>query len=240
MAELTPQQEAELAAYIAGMYATWLPAIEAAVLAGYIRFGIAPDPAAINTTAAVWRDQIAQLQAGQLTPLAAQAYAAEDPGQLPPPGDPLLTAAAAATLVFLMAQIPEIQADLVTIVATATGVAAAVTGIRAYLSSANAKWRSKSLQVAQTEGDRHVQAATLAAAFRMQRRDGLPREKTWVSRDDNRVRPTHEVADGQTRPIGVPFIVGGSEMMYPKDPSAPAQEVVNCRCGMRIRVMSRG
>lgn len=237
MAELTAQQEAELAAYIATMYAAWLPTVEAAVLAGTTRFGLPPDPAAINATASVWRGEIARLEQQQLQPIAAQAYAAENPDATLSMGTPTMVAASAATLIFLMGQMTELQGLMATAVATAVSIAAAVLAIRELLNPAAARWKSKSNQVAQTEGDRWVQAATLQAAFDLQRSTGRRYEKTWMSRDDDRVRFTHEVADGQTRPVNVPFIVGGFEMMYPKDPSAPPQEVVNCRCGMRIRPM---
>lgn len=242
MAELTAQQEAELAAYIGTMYAAWLPVVEAAVLAGTVRFGLPPDPAAINTTAALWRGEIARLEQQQLQPIAAEAYAAENPDQSLNMGTPLMIGAGGATLFFLMGQIAELQGVLATALATAATIAAAVAAIREILNPASARWKSKSNQVAQTEGDRWVQAATLQAAFDLQRSTGRRYEKTWVSRDDDRVRFTHQVADGQTRPVNVPFVVGGVEMMYPKDPSAPPQEVVNCRCGMRIRPMevSRG
>lgn len=57
----------------------------------------------------------------------------------------------------------------------------------------------------------------------------------WISRRDGRVRPTHVAADGQVRPIGEAFRVGGFELQYPGDPTglpATAGEVHNCRCGL--------
>lgn len=56
--------------------------------------------------------------------------------------------------------------------------------------------------------------------------------KVWRSMEDKRVRRTHAEADGQIKPIGEPFEVGGSLMMYPKDESlgADPEEIVNCRC----------
>lgn len=239
MAELTPSQEAELQQYILGMYGVWLPAVEVAVLAGTVRFGLVPAISAVTITTEVWRRQIMLLESTQLQPIAAEAYKEEDPdGQLLMSGA-IIAGAAAATLAFLLAQVGEVQAALATIVATAVSSAAAAVAIREFLNPGASRWASKAAQVAQTEGDRWVQAATLQAAFRAQARDGIPRDKTWVSRDDDRVRPTHNVADGQIRPIAVPFIVGGFPMMYPKDPSAPADLVVNCRCGMRISKAGR-
>lgn len=233
MAELTPTQEAQLTAYVERMYAVWLPTVEQAVLAGYTRFGIAPDPAAIATTSAVWRQQVDGFVTTQLTPVAEEAYVEEDPaGSFVAVA---ITVMVAATTTFLLAQILEVQADLTTILATATSVAAAVVAMRDYLNPAAGRWRTKAVTVAQTEGDRWVQFATLTGARSAQRRDGVQRIKQWVSRDDNRVRPAHVLADGQRRPLDVAFDVAGFPMQYPKDPSAPPELVVNCRCGMNIK-----
>lgn len=54
--------------------------------------------------------------------------------------------------------------------------------------------------------------------------------KRWLATEDQRTRPDHKEADGQTVPFAEPFTVGGHPMMYPHDPAAPADEVINCRC----------
>lgn len=54
--------------------------------------------------------------------------------------------------------------------------------------------------------------------------------KTWLSLRDDRVRPTHKVADGQTVALTAKFHVGGFTADYPGDPSLPASEACNCRC----------
>jgi uncharacterized protein with gpF-like domain len=61
----------------------------------------------------------------------------------------------------------------------------------------------------------------------------------WLSSRDSKVRPDHAAADGQTRPVGLPFTVGGVELMYPGDPVGPPGEVVNCRCTMLFEVSRR-
>ncbi len=59
--------------------------------------------------------------------------------------------------------------------------------------------------------------------------------KEWVSMKDSKVRETHDIADGQTRKITEPFVVGDSLLMFPGDWSlgADAKEIMNCRCGIR-------
>lgn len=59
---------------------------------------------------------------------------------------------------------------------------------------------------------------------------GLDLVKVWVSRRDNRVRADHRDADGQTVAAQGVFVVGGWPMLHPGDPSAPPEQVVNCRC----------
>ena len=64
---------------------------------------------------------------------------------------------------------------------------------------------------------------------------GLTLNKEWIATlDPLRTRDTHMEADGQTVPLMGKFIVGGVEMDTPGDMSAPADEVVNCRCSIRF------
>lgn len=57
-----------------------------------------------------------------------------------------------------------------------------------------------------------------------------PVEKVWVATRDARTRLSHANAHDQVQPFGSQFSVGGVSMDAPHDPSAPAGEVVNCRC----------
>lgn len=54
--------------------------------------------------------------------------------------------------------------------------------------------------------------------------------KTWVTAEDDLVRPEHADADGQTVPLDEPFDVGGEQAMYPADPGLSDEESFNCRC----------
>lgn len=58
--------------------------------------------------------------------------------------------------------------------------------------------------------------------------------KRWLSRDDERTRPTHVAADGQVQPLHQAFQVGGYPLRFPHDPLGPAAEVMNCRCVMEV------
>ena len=60
---------------------------------------------------------------------------------------------------------------------------------------------------------------------------GLPLEKIWLSARDKRTRDDHISADGQRRKLNEYFILrDGSRLKTPGDPSAPAHQVIQCRC----------
>lgn len=56
--------------------------------------------------------------------------------------------------------------------------------------------------------------------------------KAWVTRMDDRVRATHQLALGQRVRNDEPFTVGNSKLMYPGDKSlgAEREETIKCRC----------
>lgn len=56
------------------------------------------------------------------------------------------------------------------------------------------------------------------------------RQKRWTTMHDSDVRTTHVAVDGQVRPIGARFSVGGYELRFPGDPVGPPQIWINCRC----------
>ncbi len=70
---------------------------------------------------------------------------------------------------------------------------------------------------------------------------GLVREgsirREWRTAADERVRGSHRAMHGQKRPLGVPFVSGrGNRLMFPGDPAAPANDTVQCRCVLAVRV----
>jgi hypothetical protein len=60
----------------------------------------------------------------------------------------------------------------------------------------------------------------------------IPATKEWVSVGDEKVRPAHVVADGQTVEVNGVFIVGGESLRFPGDPflGATAGNIIECRC----------
>lgn len=62
-------------------------------------------------------------------------------------------------------------------------------------------------------------------------------QQTWRTRKDDRVRMSHGALEGETRPVGEPFVtVNGARLLYPGDPEAPIGETANCRCHLTYLV----
>lgn len=87
-------------------------------------------------------------------------------------------------------------------------------------------------RIAATQAASAFNAGTLESA-RLLTGEERPLVKQWITRRDARVREAHEDVDGQLQLLDDPFDVGGTEMMFPGDPTAPADLVINCRCIMR-------
>lgn len=56
-------------------------------------------------------------------------------------------------------------------------------------------------------------------------------EKQWLHAGHPKMpRVYHAALDGHHVPVNEPFFVGSVRMMYPRDPAAPINEVINCGC----------
>jgi hypothetical protein len=61
--------------------------------------------------------------------------------------------------------------------------------------------------------------------------------KTWRTKKDTRVRPSHFAMEGQSVPLDRPFISGaGVRIWHPGDPMAPLSETIMCRCRLSYRL----
>lgn len=79
-------------------------------------------------------------------------------------------------------------------------------------------------------------AATNAAtldAFDASEDDGTV--LVWQTMRDDDVRTMHRRVQGQRRPLGQPFDVGGYQLAYPGQPVGPPEVWINCRCALRRR-----
>lgn len=67
-------------------------------------------------------------------------------------------------------------------------------------------------------------------------REGITVNKVWHHSGAARPHVGHEEMDGQTVKMTESFVnpVTGEALAYPRDPAAPASEVVNCGCYMTV------
>lgn len=58
--------------------------------------------------------------------------------------------------------------------------------------------------------------------------------KEWIARADEKTRDTHAELSGSIVRANEYFVSSsGAKLMYPGDPRAPAEEIINCRCYIR-------
>jgi hypothetical protein len=100
----------------------------------------------------------------------------------------------------------------------------------------SARWTNRARVIAQTESNRNWNAGVYASALHYEPATGPGWLKIWQAHDDDRTRPSHNRADGQTVGLRDFFQVGSPPfpMLYPGDPRAPAREVVGCRCELDL------
>ena len=89
---------------------------------------------------------------------------------------------------------------------------------------------SRAMTIARTETHKAANTTQYTKAEWAAQESGLKVEVEWIATNDARVRDKHRHANGQKRPIGQPFNVGGEAMRYPSDPRASAKNTINCRC----------
>ena len=90
------------------------------------------------------------------------------------------------------------------------------------------EWRLR--MIARTEAMASVNGGTIAAARATTAETGQELLKVWLATEDERTRPEHADADGQTVALSEPFEVDGEALDYPGDPAGSEGNVINCRC----------
>lgn len=81
--------------------------------------------------------------------------------------------------------------------------------------------------IARTEMLRAVNGGTLYGY-----QQGGVTKKEWMASLDSNTRDTHAELNGEIVRVDEPFTRASFPMMFPGDPGAPAEEVINCRCTM--------
>lgn len=98
----------------------------------------------------------------------------------------------------------------------------------------------RSESIARTESLRAVHEANdemFNQAFEEGSLDPKEVTRAWQTAKDERVRGSHATMLGQERKVGEPFESGfGNLLRFPGDASAPAEEVIECRCAVTNRI----
>jgi len=231
MTDMTPPERAFYAKVI-DAFGTWLAKVRDAVMAAWHRFRARPDPDAVYTTIPLWTTLVDKLEA-QLREIGIQ----EGGKLVDVPDGSFLDKQLTGSRNFFAGIPDEVHALIVQEIADAVAagknpqaVADAVDNLLDVHGSD--RWINRARVIATTEVHRMANAGAQSAATTLQSLSSEPLFKRWDSRDDDRVRPDHMAADGQMVPVGSTFTVGDFPMLYPGDPLAPAEQVVNCRCSM--------
>jgi HK97 family phage portal protein len=86
----------------------------------------------------------------------------------------------------------------------------------------------RATMIARTETVGAYNAASQRAA-----EDAGATKKTWLATDDKRTRRTHKAASGSQVPLNKRFPL--TESRWPGDPSAPANQSIQCRCALTFQ-----
>jgi uncharacterized protein with gpF-like domain len=235
--------EAAFAASVLAAYTVWLTDVAALVLFPYTAFGLMPDPSAIWSTQPTWDRQVERLLSGleKLARLGWEDAADQLSVNLPfDRDDPLLQDVLARTRNLLVRTPDEVYRQILNELGKGREQGESITDLAARVRRlldvhGVENWPARARTVAVTEVNRAFNFGALAAAQRVQHGIQQPLVKTWASKDDQRVRPAHWEADGQTVAVFQPFQVGGEPLMMPGDPAGAPWNVINCRCKARFR-----
>lgn len=93
---------------------------------------------------------------------------------------------------------------------------------------------TRAMTIARTESHAAVHYGHRQGARQASDEWGLELTKEWIAARDGRVRDSHEAIDGETTAMDEAYSNG---LLYPGDPSGPPEEVINCRCTERHRVV---
>ena len=88
---------------------------------------------------------------------------------------------------------------------------------------------NKALRIVRTEAHRVNESAKLDSAVHANK-NGIIMLKSWKNRMDERSRPSHKAANGQTVAVEKDFKVGSARGSAPGQLSGGAKENVNCAC----------
>lgn len=231
------ENEDNLAGVVGGALRRWLERARKAVMAPWNQFKMMPDPGRVYSTQQDWDSEVGTI----LTVIGQIGMAAwSEVDDAPPVSRHAFTMASLADVRNLLVRVPDEVADLVfSEIADALNMGADVEEVarrvdRVLDYTDSERWPNRARVIAMTETTRARASGVLGAGAEMSRVTGRILQKTWRAHNDDRTRASHRATDGQTVPFYQPFSVNGVMMMAPGDVTAPADEVVGCRCDLAI------
>jgi hypothetical protein len=99
-----------------------------------------------------------------------------------------------------------------------------------FLNVLNAAMVHTNVDGTEEQADRIARVWAVAAANGAHYYSDPGGDKTWITREDDRVRETHVPMHGVTVRSGQSFMVAGVPMRYPGEPVGPPDHWINCRC----------
>lgn len=227
---------------VSGALRRWLGRARDVVMQPWRDYKMQPDPSGVFQVQSSWNDEVDSIMTviGQIS-MGAWAEATD----VPPVSRHAFVMSQLAQTQNLLVRIPDevynlIFAEItdgVNAGETVEQIAQRVDRVLSYTGSE--RWPNRARTIAQTETTRAYGVGTLAAGMEQSRLTGRMLQKRWDTEHDSRVRPSHREVDGETTDLGMPFYVENFPMMFPGDPLAPPELVVNCRCDLVI-VNERG
>lgn len=234
--------EAALTATVLAAFTAWLGLVSGMVLAAFTAHGSPPDPTAVWRAVPEWRRQVDRIMA-ELLPIAKQGWddtMAQLGLDIPfNKDDPTVVDSLARTRNLMVRTPDEVYRSIASELGRGADLGESNEQLAARVRSVldvtgTENWPARANVVAVTEVHRAYNMGAQAAGQKAQQRFQPALKKTWVSKDDSRVRPGHRAADGQTVAVGQPFQVSGEALIAPGDPSGQPWNVINCRCKMRF------
>lgn len=230
--------EQHLETVVTGALRRWLNRVREVVMKPWRQFKMMPDPTAIYSTQQDWDSEVDTILStiGQIG-INAWSQATD----VPPVSRHAFVVSQLAQTQNLLVRIPDEVYNLVfaeitdgvNAGETVDQVADRVDKVLTFTDSE--RWVNRAKAIAVTETTRAYAAGTLAAGMEQSRVSGKLLQKQWQTESDERVRVSHRAVDGQVQDLGMPFYVDGFPMMFPGDPLAPPELVVNCRCDLLIQ-----
>lgn len=235
--------EAAFAALVLGALTMWLASVATSVLAGFVRWGLAPDPEGVGSRRSAWVASVNSFMP-HLIDMARLGWlqANQDLNLRIPfdPGSQLIQEQLARTRNLLVRISDEVYKEIVEAlnkaVAAGSGIEDQAQAVRRVLDvTGSENWPARARTIAVTECNRARGFGVVAHGLTVEQTMRIRVMKLWDSKEDTRVRAAHIKADGQLVPVSDPFIVGGEALMAPGDPSGSPHLVINCRCKPRLR-----